>query len=55
MEKMGKLTDSQEKKVLEYNDTGLRYPTQILKISKRLFKIKSTPNTKASSTNGIFN
>jgi len=25
--KMGKLTDGQEKKVIEYNDTGWRYPT----------------------------
>ena len=27
--KLGKLTDNQEKKVFEYQDTGLRYPTQV--------------------------
>ena len=32
--KMGKLTDSGEKKVFEYNDNGLRYPTQVLKFQR---------------------
>jgi len=31
---MGKLTDSNTKKVKEYIDTGFRYPTQILKIKR---------------------
>jgi site-specific DNA-methyltransferase (adenine-specific) len=32
--KMGKLTDSKEKKVFEYNDNGTRYPTQVLKFKR---------------------
>jgi site-specific DNA-methyltransferase (adenine-specific) len=32
--KMGILTDSSEKKVFEYNDTGFRYPTQVLKFQR---------------------
>lgn len=32
--KMGKLTDSSEKKVIEYKDTGFRYPTQVLKFQR---------------------
>ena len=31
---MGKLTDSSEKKVREYQDTGWRYPTQVLKFQR---------------------
>jgi site-specific DNA-methyltransferase (adenine-specific) len=31
---MGKLTDTSMKKVIEYKDTGLRYPTQVLKIQR---------------------
>lgn len=32
--KMGTLTDQQEKKVIEYNDTGWRYPTQVWKFQR---------------------
>lgn len=32
--KMGKLTDNSEKAVFEYNDTGFRYPTQVLKFQR---------------------
>ena len=32
--KMGVLTDQQEKKVVEYKDTGWRYPTQIWKFQR---------------------
>ena len=31
---MGTLTDQQEKKVFEYNDTGWRYPTQVWKFQR---------------------
>ena len=32
--KMGTLTDQQQKKVIEYNDTGWRYPTQVWKFQR---------------------
>ena len=32
--KLGKLTDESEKKVIEYNDNGLRYPTQVWKFQR---------------------
>lgn len=32
--KLGKLTDENEKKVIEYNDTGWRYPTQVWKFQR---------------------
>lgn len=32
--KLGSLVDRQEKKVFEYNDIGLRYPTQVLKFKR---------------------
>lgn len=32
--KLGKILDTQQKKVLEYCDTGLRYPTQLLKYQR---------------------
>lgn len=32
--KMGKLTNCSENKVKEYNDTGYRYPTQVLKFQR---------------------
>lgn len=32
--KLGKLTDSQEKPVFEYEDNGLRYPTQVWKVKR---------------------
>lgn len=36
--KMGSLTDQQEKKVFEYNDTGWRYPTQVWKFQRDCLK-----------------
>ena len=36
--KMGKLTDSAEKKVKEYKDNGTRYPTQVLKFQRDCLK-----------------
>ena len=44
--KMGKLTDSQEKKVFEYEDTGLRYPTQILNFQRDCLKSNIHPTQK---------
>lgn len=44
--KMGKLTDSSEKKVFEYNDTGLRYPTQVLKFQRDCLKSNLHPTQK---------
>ena len=32
--KLGKLTDNQTKKVKQYNDTGLRYPTQVWRFQR---------------------
>lgn len=32
--KLGSLTDEQEKRVFEYNDTGWRYPTQVWKFQR---------------------
>ena len=32
--KLGSLTDEQEKRVIEYNDTGWRYPTQVWKFQR---------------------
>lgn len=36
--KLGKLTDSKEKKALEYHDTGFRYPTQLLHFQRDILK-----------------
>lgn len=36
--KLGKLTDDNEKKVYEYNDTGWRYPTQVWKFQRDCLK-----------------
>lgn len=44
--KMGKLTDSSEKKVFEYNDTGFRYPTQVLKFQRDCLKSNLHPTQK---------
>ena len=44
--KMGKLTDSAEKKVFEYNDTGFRYPTQVLKFQRDCLKSNLHPTQK---------
>jgi site-specific DNA-methyltransferase (adenine-specific) len=44
--KMGKLTDSSEKKVFKYNDTGFRYPTQVLKFQRDCLKSNLHPTQK---------
>ena len=44
--KMGKLTDSSEKKVFEYNDTGFRYPTQVLKFQRDCLNSNLHPTQK---------
>ena len=43
---MGKLTDSAEKKVIEYTDTGFRYPTQVLKFQRDCLKSNLHPTQK---------
>jgi DNA modification methylase len=44
--KMGKLTDSSEKKVFKYNDTGFRYPTQVLRFQRDCLKSNLHPTQK---------
>lgn len=44
--KMGKLTDSNEKKVIKYNDTGFRYPTQVLRFQRDCLKSNLHPTQK---------
>lgn len=44
--KMGKLTDLSEKKVFEYNDTGFRYPTQVLRFQRDCLKSNLHPTQK---------
>jgi len=44
--KMGKLADSGEKKVKEYNDTGFRYPTQVLKFKRDILTSNLHPTQK---------
>ncbi len=44
--KMGKLTDSGQKKVFEYVDTGFRYPTQVLKFQRDCLKSNLHPTQK---------
>lgn len=44
--KMGTLTDQQEKKVFEYNDTGWRYPTQVWKFQRDILKSNLHPTQK---------
>lgn len=44
--KMGKLTDQQEKKVIEYIDTGFRYPTQVWKYQRDCLKCNLHPTQK---------
>ena len=44
--KMGKLTDNGNKKVFEYKDNGLRYPTQILKFQRDILKSNLHPTQK---------
>ena len=43
---MGKLIDNNTKKVKEYNDTGFRYPTQVLKIQRDILKSNLHPTQK---------
>jgi len=47
--KMGKLTDSSEKKVFEYKDNGTRYPTQVLKFQRDCLKSNLHPTQKPVS------
>ncbi|MEO1940249.1 MAG: site-specific DNA-methyltransferase, partial [Candidatus Thioglobus sp.] len=44
--KMGKLTDSGNKKVFEYKDTGWRYPTQVLKFKRDILTSNLHPTQK---------
>ena len=44
--KLGKLVDDAEKKVYEYHDNGLRYPTQVLKFQRDCLKSNLHPTQK---------
>jgi len=44
--KLGKLTDSNTQKVIEYNDTGLRYPTQLIKFKRDILTCNLHPTQK---------
>jgi len=44
--KMWKLTDSSEKKAIEYKDTWYRYPTQVLKFQRDILKSNLHPTQK---------
>lgn len=44
--KLGFLTDTQEKKVVEYQDVGLRYPTQVWKYQRDCLKSNLHPTQK---------
>ena len=44
--KLGKLTDDGEKKPKEYNDIGLRYPTQLLKFQRDILTSNLHPTQK---------
>lgn len=44
--KMGTLTDQQQKKVIEYNDNGWRYPTQVWKFQRDCLKSNLHPTQK---------
>lgn len=44
--KLGSLTDQQSKKVVEYNDTGLRYPTQVWKYQRDCLSSNLHPTQK---------
>ena len=44
--KMGKLIDNANKKVTEYNDTGWRYPTQVLKYKRDILICNLHPTQK---------
>lgn len=43
---LGKLTDENEKRVLEYHDTGYRYPTQVWKYQRDCLKSNLHPTQK---------
>lgn len=43
---LGKLTDKNEKKVIEYHDTGYRYPTQVWKFQRDCLKSNLHPTQK---------
>lgn len=44
--RMGKLIDNTNKKVIEYNDTGWRYPTQVLKYKRDILTSNLHPTQK---------
>jgi len=44
--KIGGLSDSSNKKVLEYKDKGLRYPTQVLRFKRDILTINLHPTQK---------
>ena len=44
--KLGNLVDQQRKAVREYNDTGMRYPTQLLKFTRDCLKCNLHPTQK---------
>ena len=44
--KLGKLTDAQEKKVIEYKDNGLRYPTQVWHFKRDILTCNLHPTQK---------
>lgn len=44
--KLGTLTDQQEKKVIEYNDTGFRYPTQLWHFKRDILTCNLHPTQK---------
>ena len=44
--KLGTLTDQQEKKVIEYNDTGMRYPTQLWHFQRDILTCNLHPTQK---------
>ena len=44
--KLGSLTDQQKKKVIEYKDTGWRYPTQVWKFQRDCLKSNLHPTQK---------
>lgn len=43
---LGKLTDETEHKVIEYKDTGLRYPTQVWKFKRDILTLNLHPTQK---------
>jgi site-specific DNA-methyltransferase (adenine-specific) len=44
--KLGLLSDSSNKKVTEYSDTGFRYPTQLLQFKRDILKCNLHPTQK---------